>query len=131
MGPGSAGVTAVYAALQHSEVFQQAAVQSFYPIEPAQERFAELIGSTEPGPDSVYIVWSRHDYELGDGRSAEEASKNLVEVLRERGIPITEQIADYSPGWGGWRGQHDEILESLFPLEEEAGSPSGSVSRPQ
>jgi enterochelin esterase-like enzyme len=128
MGPGSAGVTAVYASLQHSEVFQQAAVQSFYPIEPAQERFAEMIGSTEPGPDSIYIVWSRHDYDLGDGRRADEASEDMVELLRQGGIPITEMIADYSPGWGGWRGQHDEILQSLFPLEEVADSSSGRVS---
>ena len=119
MGPGSAGVTAVYASLQHSEVFQQAAVQSFYPIEPAQERLPEMIGATKPGPESIYIVWSRHDYELGEGRSAEEASKNMVELLRQGGISITEQIAAYSPGWGGWRGQHDEILEALFPFEEE------------
>jgi len=117
MGPGSAGVTAVYAALQHSDVFRRAAVQSYYPIEPAHERFSEMIAATEPGPDAVHLVWSRHDYDLGDGRRSDEASQELAELLRESGISLTEQIADYSPGWGGWRGQHDEVLAKLFPLE--------------
>ena len=118
MGPGSAGVTAVYAALQHSEFFQQAAAQSFYQIEPAQERFPELIEVTEPGPEAIYLVWSRNDYDLGDGRTAEDATRELLALLRQRDIPVTEQIADYSPGWGGWRGQHDEVLKALFPKTE-------------
>ena len=116
MGPGSAGVTAVYAALQHPQVFQRAAAQSFYPIEPAQERFPELIAATDPGPELVYLVWSRHDYEFPDGRSSQDATTGLAKLLRDGGIEVTEQIADYSPAWGGWRGQHDEILMATRPF---------------
>jgi len=29
---------------------------------------------------------------------------------------VVDQVADYSPGWSGWRGQYDEILPALFPL---------------
>jgi outer membrane protein assembly factor BamB/enterochelin esterase-like enzyme len=123
MGPGSAGVTAVYTALKHSELFQQAAAQSFYPIEPAQTRFAEMIAAAEPGPATVHLVWSTRDYELGDGRRAEDASKELAEMLRQGGIDLSQQIADYSPGWGGWRGQHDDLLARLFPIEEEPTGP--------
>ena len=36
-----------------------------------------------------------------------------------RRVNVTEQVADYTPGWGGWRGQHDEILAALFPAEPE------------
>ncbi len=115
MGPGSAGLTAVYAALKHSDVFRRAAAQSLYPIEPAHGLLEEMIAKAEPAPQSIHLVWSSHDYDLGDGRTAEGATKGLLELLRRAEIDVTEQVADYSPGWGGWRGQHDEVLEALFP----------------
>ena len=62
------------------------------------------------------MVWSRRDYELGDGRTAEDASRELLGWLRDAGVNAAEQVTDYSPGWGGWRGQYDEILPALFPL---------------
>ena len=116
MGPGSAAVAAVFAALAHPQVFRQAATQSFYPIQPIQDRLPEMIAASGPKPDLVYVVWSRRDYDLGDGRKADEASRELLQRLRDGGIEVVEQIADYSPGWGGWRGQDDEILETLFPM---------------
>ena len=116
MGPGSAGVTAVYAALKHPEIFQRAAVQSFYPIEPASEAIPEMMGGAQK-PEMIYVVWSNHDYDLGEDRRADEASRALIEQLKEAGIPVTEQVANYSPGWGGWRGQHDEVLRALWALE--------------
>ena len=48
---------------------------------------------------------------------AEDATRELLRYLREGGVNVMEQIADYSPGWAGWRGQHDEILSALFPAE--------------
>ena len=107
---------AVFAALAHPEVFQQVAVQSFYPIEPTQERLPEIIAASGPKPELIYLVWSRNDYDLGEGRQAEAASRELLGQLRASGLNVTEQIADYTPGWGGWRGQYDEILAALFPL---------------
>jgi enterochelin esterase-like enzyme len=116
MGPGSAGVAAVFAALAHPDVFQKAATQSFYPIEPAQERLPAMIAEAGPKPELVYVVWSRRDYDLGQGRRADEASRELLGLLRDADIPVVEQVSDYSPGWAGWRGQDDEILVKLFPL---------------
>jgi outer membrane protein assembly factor BamB/enterochelin esterase-like enzyme len=116
MGPGSAGVAAVLAAFTHPDVFQRAAAQSFYPIEPTYERLPEIISTPGTKPELIYVVWSRHDYELGDGRTAEGASKELLGWLRDAEIKTIDQVADYSPGWGGWRGQYDEILAALFPL---------------
>ena len=116
MGPGSAGVAAVFAALGHPDVFQQAAAQSFYPIEPAQERLPEMIAGSGPKPELVYVVWSNNDYDLGGGRRADDASRELISQLRAADVNVVEQVADYSPGWGGWRGQYDEILAALFPL---------------
>jgi enterochelin esterase-like enzyme/outer membrane protein assembly factor BamB len=119
MGPGSAGVAAVLAAVTHPGVFQRVAAQSFYPIEPTHERLPGLISAAGAKPELVYVVWSRRDYELGDGRTAEEASRELLGWLRDAGVNAFEQISDYSPGWGGWRGQYDEILPALFPLSTE------------
>jgi outer membrane protein assembly factor BamB len=116
MGPGSAGVAAVFAALAHPDVFQMAATQSFYPIEPAQGQLPSLIAGTGTKPELIYVVWSRHDYDLGQGRRADDASRELLGLLRDAEIPVIEQVSDYSPGWGGWRGQDDEILVKLFPM---------------
>lgn len=117
MGPASAGVTAVYAALQHPDVFQRAAAQSFYPIEPSHQRIQEMIGAADRRPELIALVWSTRDYELGEGQTAEAVSRALAEQLRAGNIPTRQQISAYSPGWGGWRGQHDDLLAALFPLE--------------
>ncbi len=118
MGPGSAGVTAVYAALKRADVFQRAAAQSFYPIEPSHERIEEMIRVADRRPELIALVWSTRDYELGEGRTAESASQALAEQLRAGDIPLREQVSAYSPGWGGWRGQHDDLLAALFPMEQ-------------
>ncbi len=115
MGPGSAGVAAVYAAFQHPEVFQKAATQSFYPISPAEDRLPEMISAATAKPEHVYVVWSHHDYAFDPARRSDDASKALVEQMKSAGVGHTEHIADYSPGWGGWRGQDDEVLATLFP----------------
>ena len=118
MGPASAGVAAVLAAFTHPDVFQKAAAQSYYPIEPAHEQLPGIIAAAGDKPDLVYVVWSRHDYELGDGRTAADAAQELLGWLREADVKAVEQVTDYSPGWAGWRGQYDEILPALFPVEE-------------
>ncbi len=119
MGPASAGVTAVYAALQRADVFQRAAAQSFYPIEPSYERIEEMISAADRRPELIALVWSTRDYELGEGQTAEAASQALAEQLRVRNISVREQVTSYSPGWGGWRGQHDDLLAALFPMQQE------------
>ena len=116
-GPGSAGVAAVFAAIERPDVFGRAATQSFYPIEPAQARLPDMISAAATKPELIYVVYSRHDYDLGGGRRASDASQELLGRLRDGGVEVVEQVADYSPGWAGWRGQDDEILAALFPLE--------------
>jgi enterochelin esterase-like enzyme/outer membrane protein assembly factor BamB len=118
MGPGSAGVAALYASFQHPEVFQQVASQSYYTIAPADEKLPEMIRAEGDKPSKVYVVWSNHDYDLGPGLQAAEATRDLLGHLNSSDINVVELVADYSPQWGGWRGQHDEILAALFPAEE-------------
>ena len=88
-------------------------------VEPTHERLPGMIASEGEKPELIYVVWSRHDYELGEGRTAADSSKELLGWLRASGINAVEQVTDYSPGWGGWRGQYDEILPALFPLARE------------
>ena len=42
----------------------------------------------------------------------------MLGQLRAAQVKAVEQVADYSPGWAGWRGQDDEILATLFPLSQ-------------
>ena len=119
MGPGSAGVAAMLAAFLRPDVFQQAAAQSFYPIVPAKDRLPGLIAGSGPKPGLVYVVYSTHDYALGVDRNAREASVELLRQLRAANVKVVEQVADYSPGWAGWRGQDDEILAAMFPLPKQ------------
>ena len=118
MGPASAGVTSVYAALQRADVFQRAAAQSFYRAGPIHERIEEMINATDrQQPELISLVWSTRDYDFGNGETAETASKALAKQLRAKNIPLREQISAYSTNWGGWRGQHDDQLKALFPME--------------
>jgi outer membrane protein assembly factor BamB len=116
MGSGSAGVAAVYAALRHPEVFDRAAAQSFYPIEPVHQRLSALISSDDPKPEKIFVAYSNRDYDLGDGIVARDASRELLKQLRATDIEVTELVSEYSPAWGGWRGQHDDILRLFFAL---------------
>ena len=76
----------------------------------------ELIATEGQKPELIYLVWSPRDYDLGDGRTAQQASQTLRDQLKEAGVAVRDQIVNYSPGWGGWRGQYDEILTAFFPL---------------
>jgi len=81
-----------------------------------KERLPGLISASGAKPRLVYVAYSNRDYDLGDGRRAREASVELLGQLRAAQVKVVEQVADYSPGWAGWRGQDDEILATLFPL---------------
>ena len=76
-----------------------------------------MISAADRRPELIALVWSTRDYDLGDGQTAETVSMELAERLRSGNIPLREQISAYSPGWGGWRGQHDDLLAALFPME--------------
>lgn len=114
-GPASAGVTALYAALAKPGVFSRVAIQSYYTIEPAAGKIAEMLAAPSAKPELVHVVWSRHDYAVPNGPQAAEATKTLLEKLRAAKVPVVEVVGTHSPNWGGWRGQHDDELKALFP----------------
>ena len=56
--------------------------------------------------------------------SAEDMANTAAQIREESvHVRVTTHVADYSPGWAGWRGQHDEILAALFPAATD--DPSG------
>ena len=113
MGPGSAGVQAIYAAFHHPDTFQAAAAQSFYEIAPGVATLREKIGGGA-APEKVVIVYSTNDYNFPGG-NAEQTSTEMIELMNDADVDVTEVVAHYSPGWGGWRHQHDDILTMIFP----------------
>ena len=116
MGNGSAAVAALYAALKHQDVFQAAALQSFYPVEPVHGQLAELVSGAEPSSTDVLVMYSNRDYDLGGGVLAETTSKELLEQLEQASFETGELVSQYSPTYGGWRGLYDDILLRFFPL---------------
>lgn len=121
MGPGSAGVASMYAAVRHPQLFDRVAVQSYYPIDPAFERIETALESGAVDLETVVVSTSNRDYPpLATGRvGAQEASENLIQNLRSADLAPEVLVTEYTPGWGGWRGQHDDILELLFPHSED------------
>lgn len=115
LGPASAGVTSLYAALARPGVFDRVGLQSYYDIEPANERITELLAGDGAKPELVHVIWSRHDYDIPNGPSSAEATKSLLERLRSAKVTVVEEVGTHSPNWGGWRGQDDELLRSLLP----------------
>lgn len=121
MGPGSAGVQAIYAGYHHPEVFQAAAAQSFYEIAPGVPTLREMIPAAtgDKAPDHVVIVYSKNDYDFPNGGQAEKTSQEMIQLMKDAGADVTEVVGHYSPGWGGWRHQHDDILTSIYPAKTE------------
>lgn len=118
-GPASAGVAALYAAFSMPETFPMAAAQSYYEIEPGDEKLKEMIrgegAELEKVPQKIVVAWSHNDYDIPDGPNAEEATKEILEALDGSAVEVRVIEAHYSPNWGGWRLQDDDVLEALFP----------------
>ncbi|MDX1998127.1 MAG: PQQ-binding-like beta-propeller repeat protein [Thermoanaerobaculia bacterium] len=114
-GPASAGVTSLFTALAKPGAFFRVAIQSYYTMEPAATKIAELLTTKSAKPELVHVVWSRYDYAIPNGPQAAEATEGLLELLRAAKVPVVEVVGTHSPNWGGWRGQHDDELKALFP----------------
>jgi enterochelin esterase-like enzyme/outer membrane protein assembly factor BamB len=115
LGPASSGVTSLYTALAKPGAFSKVAIQSYYTIEPAATKIAEMLAADGAKPELVHVVWSRHDYAIAGGPQSEAATQALLEQLRSAKVPVVEMVGTYSPNWGGWRGQDDDQLVALFP----------------
>ncbi|MFB3111565.1 MAG: alpha/beta hydrolase-fold protein [Gemmatimonadales bacterium] len=131
MGIGSAGLTALYAALHHSTVFGKVAVQSLRPgptplqsssfrPRPFWDALLVLLQEKEPLPVQIYLDWARSEL-----RSAEQDidlrrdNGNLFRLLQEKGYTVGGGEYPGGPGWGSWQARTDKVLMALFPVQRE------------
>jgi enterochelin esterase-like enzyme/outer membrane protein assembly factor BamB len=116
LGTRNFGMSAVYGALRHPDVFGKAAVQSTTLGDVARHAiFAHL----EQGPKrelAFYVDWNRYDVRDPDrGLDFGGDSRRLHAALTAAGYSVTGGEALDAYGWGGWRARSDDFLEALFP----------------
>lgn len=115
------GLSSLYAALRHPQVFGKVGMQSVQLGLGSDAAVFELL-SRAPRPSlAIYFDWNRWDVRNADGGIDVGAdSRKVASALAEHGFPYAgSEIAD-SAGWGGWRARSDRILEALFPLPDES-----------
>ena len=119
MGTFRGAVAALYTALRHPQVFGKVAAQS--PLlywEPGGSDVLALVRDQEQQPVRFYVDWNRYDFDSGiiDIR---EDSREVAELLRDKGYAVAGGEAPESFGWASWRATTDQLLEALFPLNAE------------
>jgi enterochelin esterase-like enzyme/outer membrane protein assembly factor BamB len=118
MGKRFFGLTTVYAALKHPEVFGSAAIMSVYLGLGAGEEVEALAGEGAGKSVRFYVDWNRYDERRVDrGYDFAEDSRRLAETLRSGGYSTAGGEVLDSRGWGGWRNRTDRLLATLFPAD--------------
>lgn len=112
------GVSTVYAALKHPDVFGKAALQSVFTGLGAGDAVREMIGGEGVESVTFYLDWNRYDVRNVD-RDYDVAadSKELAGLLRDGGYTVHGGEVLDSYGWGGWRNRTDRLLTALFPIK--------------
>ncbi len=119
-GVGSGGITAAHTVLHHPDIFEGLAMQSAY--FPSQDFAAELLAAGSRANLSAltaYVEWSRFDVQIESlGVDAIADTHEVAGLLEAGGASIRRNEVDGAPGWGSWRAQTDELLETLFPTSD-------------
>lgn len=117
MGALGYGVTALYAALEHPEIFGMAALQSPQVGLGSDDAVRELLAGDSAAKIRVYLDWNRNEPKDPDsGFDLHDQSIGLAEVLMFHGIDFAGGEARDSFGWASWRSRTDRILEAFFPM---------------
>ncbi|MFH0881983.1 MAG: alpha/beta hydrolase-fold protein [bacterium] len=109
MGSSLGGLTAIYFAYSHPEIFGVAAGQSSALW--IDNQFIIDVIENDP-PSSV-----RYDLEWGsfEGDDVVMLNQRLVEVLEEKENPLTWRELPEGHSWGHWRGTIDDLLGDQYP----------------
>ncbi len=108
----------VFAALE-SGSFGKVGFQSVVLAVPFVDELWSKIEAADGPKLEAYGAWGRHDIVAGDGRvDAARDGKRLLEALEAGGHTVTGGESAGTWGWGTWRAQFDDILESFFPMPE-------------
>ena len=119
MGTFRGTVAALYTVLRHPQVFGNVAAQS--PLlgwEPGGSDVLALVRDQEQQPVRFYVDWNRYDFRTGI-IDIQEDSRELAELLRDKGYVVAGGEAAESFGWASWGATTDQLLEALFPLNAE------------
>ncbi len=116
MGVGSGGNISAYAAFTAPGHFGKLATQSLYMIPATRERLLEAIREEPRQELEVYVEWSHNDYLVeAAGIDAARDSKEIADLLQQRGYAVRTNVVTGAAGWGSWRAQLDDILEGFYP----------------
>ncbi len=128
-GIASGGFASVFLALEKPELVGKVAVQSFYFRGEAEAELRSLITKGPASPMLFYVEWSLHDIKIEQaGIDSERDSRALAALLEENGFnKVINEVSDGS-GWGSWRARTDQILQNLFPLENQSATAANSGS---
>ncbi|MEO1088917.1 MAG: alpha/beta hydrolase-fold protein, partial [Acidobacteriota bacterium] len=118
-GIASGAFASAFLALEKPGLIGKVALQSFYFRDEAEEELRALIEAGGAGAASFYVEWSLNDIEVARaGIHCEAHSRELAELLGNKGFSlVTQEVAD-SAGWGSWRTRTDRILELFFPPKD-------------
>ncbi|MCP4664682.1 MAG: hypothetical protein GY856_55575, partial [bacterium] len=117
LGVHDCSFATTYAVFDQPDLFGKAAVVSFFHRDLRDELTARIEKGAKLEVD-FYLEWSRHDWtDPLRGRDARAETRQLAEMLEQRGYRIhTLEVGD-GFGWASWRTRTDRILETLFPLK--------------
>jgi enterochelin esterase-like enzyme len=117
MGLATSALFSTYAANKHAGSFGRLAVQSFVFSDTLREQLKTVIRESS-AKLSAFVVISSNDYDF-PGFDAEADSRELADMLKEKGHQVKTMEVAGAPSWGSWRGQTGAILEWFAPAEED------------
>ena len=116
LGVNEGGLTALYSALLHPEVFGRVAVQAVRLLPPVRDEVLRLIGTSRGAEQRYYVAWNRMDYR--DSFYNIDYATHSREVFAALDAAGRTVMGGEVPGGGGWRSvavRNDALLNALFP----------------
>jgi enterochelin esterase-like enzyme/outer membrane protein assembly factor BamB len=115
-GIASGGFASVYIALSKPQLIGNVAVQSFYFRDEAEAELRRLIARGDAGTTRFYVEWSSYELKAAE-LDCQADSRELAELLEQKGYALVTNRVTSGAGWGSWRAQTGRILEGFFPAE--------------
>ncbi len=122
MGSSLGGLTAIYFAHSHPEIFGIAAGQSSA-LWIDNQYLIDVIEQDPPTPVRYDLEWGTYESE-----DVQRWNERLRDVLEAKGNELTWRELPEGHSWGHWRGTLDNLLGDLFPPAEGKGKAKTSTN---
>ncbi|MCB1036248.1 MAG: hypothetical protein KDD47_20660, partial [Acidobacteria bacterium] len=110
------GLSSLYTALEHPEVFGKVALQSPNLGLGAADAVRERIRARRGQGLDIYLDWDRYgERNLDRGIDTTAEARELAALLDAHGYHRSGGEVLDSAGWSGWRNRTDRLLAHLFP----------------